>query len=121
MLLKPVEAYEHIYVTCGVTDMRKGIHGLACIVRETFGLDPFGNSLFLFCGRSRKFFKCLSWDKSGFELYYKRLDSRGALFKWPASPEEVRNINTAQLKQLMDGFSIDPPKGFEEVRERDFY
>ena len=31
MLLKNIEEYDHIYIACGYTDMRKGIDGLVQI------------------------------------------------------------------------------------------
>lgn len=121
MLVKNIAEYAHIYIACGSTDMRKGIHGLSCIAAEKFALDVFSNSLFLFCGKSRKYFKALSWDRNGFELYYKRLSESGATFRWPKNAEEVKDITAAQLTQLCEGFAIEPPKEFGEVKSRDFY
>lgn len=39
------------YVACGYTDWRRGIDGLAAIVRQQFGGELREDSLFLFCGR----------------------------------------------------------------------
>ncbi|HJD26592.1 IS66 family insertion sequence element accessory protein TnpB [Blautia sp. An46] len=39
------------FLVTGYTDMRKSIDGLMAIVRDTYELDPYSNSLFLFCGR----------------------------------------------------------------------
>lgn len=121
MLNRSIEDYEHIYIACGYTDMRKGIDGLAYIVQKKLGKDPFSNSLFLFCGRKRCFFKALSWAGNGFELYYRRYDGKGATLKWPMYPEEAVSITLQQLQTLLDGFSILPAKGFEEVKSRDLY
>ena len=49
-MLGDISGAEHIYIACGRTDMRKSIDGLASIVQQNFKLDPFSNSLFLFCG-----------------------------------------------------------------------
>lgn len=49
-MLGDISKAEHIYIACGYTDMRKSIDGLAAIVQQNFKLDPFSNSLFLFCG-----------------------------------------------------------------------
>ena len=38
------------FLVTGYTDMRKSIDGLMAIVRDTYELDPYSNSLFLFCG-----------------------------------------------------------------------
>ena len=78
MLLKRIEEYDHIYIACGYTDMRKGIDGLVTIIERQHKHDPFSNSIFLFCGRRRKFFKALTWEGNGFSLYYRRFDGQGA-------------------------------------------
>src|SRR5699024_11881119 len=57
-----------VYIVCGKTDLRKGIDGLATLVKEQFELDPFGGKVFLFCGGSRDRFKALYWDGQGFWL-----------------------------------------------------
>lgn len=110
-----------IHLACGATDLRKNVDGLSILVKQEFGLDPFSNSLFLFCNRSRNRFKALIWDKNGFIMIYKRLDGKGARFKWPSDPQDVRSITKDQLVLLLDGFSIDSPKGFGEISARDFY
>ena len=45
--------FKKVYlVVMGFTDLRRGIDGLATIVRFQFKLDPYDkNTLFLFCGR----------------------------------------------------------------------
>ena len=31
-----------VYIVCGKTDLRKGIDGLATLIKEQFDLDPLG-------------------------------------------------------------------------------
>ncbi|MFQ7607733.1 IS66 family insertion sequence element accessory protein TnpB [Blautia marasmi] len=38
-------------------------------------LDPFSNSLFLFCGRKANRLKALYWEGDGCVLLYKRLEN----------------------------------------------
>ena len=66
--------------------MRKRLGGPAPRPAE-FALDPFTNTLFLFCGRRRDRIKGLYWEKDGFILLYKRLE-QGA-YQWPRSESEV--------------------------------
>ena len=120
MLLKDISLYSGIYLCCGPTDLRKAVDGLSGIVRNELKMDPFGNYLFLFCNRARNRLKGLTWDKTGFCLYYKRLDGEGARFRWRGNRDAVRDITVGQLRQLLDGFSVEPPKGFSEVTARDF-
>ncbi|HEM8303625.1 TPA: IS66 family insertion sequence element accessory protein TnpB, partial [Providencia stuartii] len=53
--------------------MRKSIDGLSLIVAETLEMDPFSESWFIFCNRTRDKLKILFWDTNGFWLYYRRL------------------------------------------------
>ena len=69
--------------------MRRSIDGLMAIVRDTYELDSYSNSSFLFCGKRCDRLKALYFDKDGFVLYYKRLDS--GRFQWPLNPDEVKN------------------------------
>ncbi|MBO1916040.1 IS66 family insertion sequence element accessory protein TnpB [Providencia rettgeri] len=54
--------------------MRKSIDGLSLIVAETLEMDPFSESWFIFCNRTRDKLKILFWDTNGFWLYYRRLE-----------------------------------------------
>ncbi len=49
-----VSHFKKVYLAPGYTDLRRGIDGLASIVRFQFELDPYDkNTLFLFCGRKK--------------------------------------------------------------------
>ena len=82
-MLNDFTGADQVYIACGYTDLRKGIDGLARLVQQQFELDPFTNTLFLFCGRRRDRIKGLYWEKDGFILLYKRLE-QGA-YQWPRS------------------------------------
>ena len=104
---------EKIYIACGCTDMRKSIDGLAGIVQQTFRLNPFQNSLFLFCGRQRDRIKALYWEGDGFVLLYKRLES--GRFQWPKNAEAVRSITYQEFRWLLEGLSMDQPKAVKKL------
>jgi transposase len=105
-----------IFIACGKTDMRKSIDGLAAIVSQNFKLNPFENSLFLFCGGKKDRMKALLWEGDGFLLMYKRLEN-GA-FQWPRTPEEVRQITPQQFRWLIEGLSIDQKKVIKKVESK---
>ena len=104
---------EQIYIACGYTDMRRSIDGLIVIVKHNFQLNPFQNSLFLFCGRRHDRLKALYWESDGFVLLYKRLES--GRFHWPKSAEAVRSITDQQLRWLLEGLCIDQPKAVQKL------
>lgn len=81
------------------------------IVWDTYELDPYSNSLFLFCGKRCDRLKALHFDKDGFVLYYKRLDS--GRFQWPRNPDEVKNITRQEFRWLMEGLSISQTKAIK--------
>ena len=86
-MLSDFRGAEPVYIACGYTDLRRGIDGLANIVQQQFQLDPFSNTLFLFCGRRRDRLKGLYWEGNGFILLYKRLESGS--FQWPGNGTEA--------------------------------
>lgn len=100
-------------LACGYTDLRRGIDGLAATVKQNFQLDPFTDSLFLFCGRRTDRIKVLYWDSNGFVLLYKRLEK--GRFQWPRNADEVRELTPRQFGWLMDGLSVDQPKALQPV------
>ena len=97
--------FKKVYLAMGFTDLRRGIDGLATIVRFQFKLDPYDkNTLFLFCGRG-----------DGFLLMYKRLDN-GA-FRWPRSADEAMAITDDQYRMLMQGLEIVARHPISELKE----
>jgi transposase len=102
---------KNIYIICGKTDMRKGIDGLATLIQDSFELDPFDDSIFLFSGTSKDRYKCLYFDGNGFAMLYKRLDS-GKL-QWPKNEKEVRSLTQQELRWLLEGLSIQQPKAIQ--------
>lgn len=95
-----------VIVICGRSDLRRGIDGMAAVIRLHYGLDPLEKgSLFLFCGTRRDRIKGLMFDGRGFCLIYIRL-SDGA-FQWPRNSDEARDISPEQYRRFMDGFTLD--------------
>ena len=83
-----------------------------------YELDPYSNSLFLFCGRRCDRIKALHFEKDGFCLYYKRLDN--GRFQWPRDSSEVRNLTRQEYRWLLEGLSIDQPKAIRPAGRKDF-
>ena len=117
-LLGDLSGVSKIFLVTGYTDMRKSIDGLMMIIRDTYGLDPYGNSLYLFCGRRCDRIKALHFDKDGFILLYKRLDS--GRFQWPRNRSEVRNLSRQEFRWLLEGLSIDQPKAIRPALKKQF-
>lgn len=86
-MLNDASGFRRIYLATGYTDLRRGMEGLASIIKFNFQLDPYQKDiLFLFCGRRTDRIKGLVWEGDGFLLLYKKLEL-GA-FNWPRTKEE---------------------------------
>lgn len=112
-MLKEFTGTDKVYITCGYTDIRKGIDGLATLVHSQFKLDPFTNTLFLFCGRKKDRIKGLYWEGDGFLLVYKRPEE--GKFSWPRNSKEVKSITPQQYRWLMEGLSVDQSKAHKDI------
>lgn len=104
---------QRAYLACGSTDLRKSIDGLAVLVQESFGLDPFSPCLFVFCNRECNKLKILYWEHNGFWLFYRRLE-RGT-FQWPTTSETTVSITTRELRWLLDGLSLSQRQAHPKV------
>jgi len=90
-----------VYLACGVTDMRKGISGLALLAQTVLRQQAASGAVFAFRGRRGDRLKLLYWDGQGFCLYYKILE-RGR-FPWPSAADGTARLTSAQLAMLWEG------------------
>lgn len=104
---------QRVYLACGSTDLRKSIDGLAALVQEGFGLDPFSPCLFVFCNRERNKLKILYWEHNGFWLFYRRLE-RGT-FQWPTGSNEPVSVSSRELRWLLDGLALSQRQAHPKV------
>jgi transposase len=92
-----------VHIALGVTDMRKGIDGLATLIQEILLHDPFSGHLFAFRGGKANLIKILFWDGTGLCLFTKRLEH--GPFQWPTTGTtgETVSLTSAQLSMLIEG------------------
>lgn len=82
-------------------DFRKGMDGLAALVQEQMGADPFSGTIYVFRSRRADRVKLIYWDGSGLCLYAKRLEA--GTFRWPRIADGVMRLSPAQLAALIEG------------------
>jgi transposase len=99
------DQHSEIYLHRDPVDFRKSINGLSVIVEESMRLSPFDPGLFVFCNRRRDKLKVLYWDKTGFALWYKRLEKDK--FKWPKKvSDQVMVVTHEQWDWLLRGLNF---------------
>jgi transposase len=97
-----------VWLGAGVTDMRKGMDGLAALVQTTLAENPFSGHVFAFRGKRGDLVKLLWWSGDGMNLYAKRLE-RGR-FVWPQASSGTVHLTSAQLSMLLEGIDWRRPQ-----------
>lgn len=90
-----------VMVATKPVDFRKGAEGLAALVRESMGADPFSGTVYVFRARRADRIKLVYFDGTGVCLFSKRLED--GKFQWPAIADGVVRLTAAQLQALLEG------------------
>lgn len=90
-----------VMVATRPVDFRKGADGLAALVRETMGADPFSGAVYVFRAKRADRVKLIFWDGTGVCLFAKRLED--GRFSWPRIEDGVVRLTAAQLSALLEG------------------
>lgn len=93
-----------VYLCRETVDLRRSIDGLSALVEGALGLDPFAAALYVFTNRRRDKVKVLYWERSGFVVWYKRLEK--ARFPWPEAREATLRMTGRELNWLLDGIDL---------------
>lgn len=108
-----------IFISSANVDMRKSIDGLACIVEQSFKLNPLSDMMFVFHNRHCDKVKILYWDGNGFCLLYKRIEKEK--FRFPKHiSEEKYTVTEDELSWLLQGLHIEEIKYYESLKARKF-
>ena len=101
MFVEPAD----IYLYMDIVDFRKSINGLIVVVEQEMNLNSFRDALFVFCNKKCDKVKILYWDKTGFALWYKRLEKHR--FKWPVDANlQQMHVSEQQLQRLLSGYDV---------------
>lgn len=109
--MKALSSFQGVYLHRDPVDGRKAINGLSQIVEQAQMGGLTGANLFVFCGKRRDVIKILYFDKSGFALWQKRLETDR--FPWPKKHDtQVVTLTTEQMQWLLDGYDVWKMKPF---------
>lgn len=100
-----INQFEKIFLFNGKVDFRWAIDGLAALIQEEMNLSPYQSALFIFIGRRKNKIKILYWDKTGFALWYKRLEKDR--FPVPRNvPDKNITITEEQFLWFLQGYDL---------------
>ena len=92
-MLEDAGGIRRVVLACGTVDLRKGIDGLATIIGDKYGQNPFEKgTLFLFCGK----------------------------LSWPRTTQEAAGLTEEQYHYLMMGLNPLDPR-IREVSPSEIY
>lgn len=84
-------------------DFRKSFNGILSIIKFTIKEDPFSETLYLFFNKRRNSLKIFYWDRTGYCILSKKLESGGVSLP---GLSELQELNKEQIKLIMDGIRL---------------
>src|SRR6201747_1054384 len=84
-----------VMVATRPVDFRKGAEGLAALVRETMGADPFSGTVYVFRAKRADRINLIFWDGTGVCLLAKRLED--GRFSWPRIEDGVVRLGGGRV------------------------
>lgn len=95
-----------IFIYTQPTDMRCGFNKLAMLAENYMLKDPFSGHLFVFFNKYGDKCKILFWDRTGFCIWYKRLQE-GTFERLP-NPEGRASVEVdmAKLTWILEGIDL---------------
>jgi transposase len=94
-----------IFVAPAPTNMHLSFDRLAALARDVIQQDPLSGHLFVFQNRLGDRVKILYWDRSGFCLWYKRLE-QGVFHFFSRAATTHLEVDAADLLLLLDGIEL---------------
>ena len=95
-----------IFIYAQPTDMRCGFNKLSMLTESFMLKDPFSGHLFVFFNKLGDKCKILFWDRTGFIIWYKRLEE-GTFerLKSPAGKTSLE-VDISKLTWILEGIDL---------------
>jgi transposase len=95
-----------VFVCLQPTDLRKSFDSLAALTASTVGQNPLSGHLFVFLNRSRDRMKVLFWDRTGYCLYYKRLEAGTFVIPSQYDTGTSATLSLSELTLILEGIDL---------------
>ena len=105
-----------IFIYTQPADMRCGFNKLSMLTESFMLADPFSGHLFVFFNKVGDKCKILFWDRTGFVIWYKRLEE-GTFEKLKSPPGRTSlEIDISKLTWILEGIDL-----FKTRRRKRYY
>jgi transposase len=85
-------------------DMRKSFDGLTGLITSALRRDLASGDVYVFVNRRRDRMKLLVWDRTGFWIFYTRLEQ--GTFQLPATPTSSFALPYETLLMILEGIDL---------------
>jgi transposase len=99
-----------VFVCLQPTDMRKSFDSLAALTEAVIRQSPLSGHLFVFLNRPRDRIKILFWDRSGYCLYYKRLETGTFVVPSQYGAGSCATMSYPELTLILEGIDLSGAK-----------
>jgi transposase len=100
-----VSSTVRIFLATQPIDLRGSFDRLAAEVQLSLGHDPLAGDLFGFRNRRGDRIKVLYFDRSGWCIWYKRLEA--GTFRFPTASARSVAVSAAELTLLLEGIELE--------------
>lgn len=108
------ESSVKIWLYARATDMRKSYDGLIALAKNHLGEDPLNGHLFVFFNRQRNRVKILYFDRSGYCIWMKRLES--GQFHFSQNRDLKQALSWTQLKLILEGIQLEKTRSHKRFQ-----
>lgn len=89
-----------VYLCTIPCDMRRSLDGLSMMAEHVIGCNPYAGHLLVFSNRRTDRVKILYWDRDGWAIWYKRLES--GTFQFPFVGTGRKEIAAWELAVMLE-------------------
>jgi transposase len=95
-----------VFVCLQPTDLRKSFDSLASLTESVIRQSPLSGHLFVFLNRNRDRVKILFWDRTGYCLYYKRLEAGTFIVPPRYNTGTAATMSFPELTLVLEGIDL---------------
>lgn len=104
----------NIWLHAQPVDMRKSFDGLIGVVVSALSEVPTSGDMFVFINKRKTHMKVLYFERSGYCLWYKRLEQ--GQFNYGNDQGGKRKLNWTALKLLLEGIKIEKSRQYKRYK-----